>query len=251
MFHLSAFYQLVDLAGVFTAINAVREEVLFTNGVDIRVPVGLPFVCGELALINDVTVLPRAELQSPSLRTQCNIDVEPIASAATPGNIPELNWHGANPIPLQPDEALNLFMLSDPAAPVVHYGLVYFADGPQQAAQGQVFSIRATSAVQQAVGAWTNGSLTFAQSLPAGQYAIVGMRARGTGLVAARLVFPDQTPRPGVPAALLTAGIDNMNLRFGNAGVFGTFPNTLPPTVDVLGGTAVAQQYVFDLIRLK
>lgn len=250
MHHLCAWYQSIDPAGALTAINAVREEMLFTSGVDIRVPDALPFIIGQAALANDASVS-RAQVQSPSLRAFANLDVEPIVAAAVFGNPPESLFHADSPIAVAIDEALNFAILSDPAAAAAHYGLVWLADKAIDRVNGNIFTVRATGAAQQTVGTWTNGSLTFSQTLPAGRYRVVGMRARSTDGVAARLVFPDQVARPGVPILNAIGDNDPWTFRYGNAGVFGEFPHTNPPTFDILGGVAAAQVFLFDLIRVR
>lgn len=249
MFHLSAFAQSIDPANAFVGINAVPEQTFFTSGADLRIPKEFPNIIGAMAAINDASAV-RAQLQSPSLRIQANVDLEPIVIAAVWGNPPEVIWWGGTPIPLAPDEALNFFAQSDPAAAALHYSLVWLADGPVQPATGQSFSIRATATIAQTTTTWVNGVLTFTQVLPAGEYQVVGMRARSTDAVAMRLVFKDQIARPGVPVLNAIGDQDYIWFRGGRSGVFGQFPNTLPPTLDVLGGAAAAQTVVLDLIRV-
>lgn len=248
-FHLGAFYEDVDPGGALATIAAVREQTLFTNGDDLRVPTALPFVLGAVAMVDDASGV-RAQLQSPSLRVLTNLDIEPIVLAAVLGSPPESLYHPHAPIPLVPDESLNFAFQSNPAAIEVHYGLVWLGDGPQTELSGPLFSIRATATVQQTVDMWENGNLAFAQTLPAGQYNIVGMRARSTDAIAARLVFPEQIPRPGVPVVNAIADLDPKMFRYGRTGVFGSFPHTNPPTVDVLGGVAAVQNFIFDMVRV-
>lgn len=250
MFHYGMFAQSIDPGNALTAISAAREEMFFTSGADFRVPTQLPFIIGALAQINDASGS-RAQVQSPSLRMLANLDVEPIVLAATLGTPPEQSTWPLTPIPVTPDEALNFAVLSDPAAAALHYGHILLADGPQQAVQGQLFTVRATATVAQNTVAWVNGNLTFSQSLPAGRYAVVGMRARSTDAVAARLVFPEQMARPGVPVVNAIADLDPWHFRFGRMGVWGEFPHTNPPTLDVIGGAAAAQTIMLDLIRTK
>jgi hypothetical protein len=250
MFHLAAFEQSIDPAGALTAITAVREEMFFTNGADFRVPKEYPNIIGAIAMANDASAS-RAQIQSPSLRMIANLDVEPIVIAAVLGNPPEQCFWPDNPVPLTPDEALNFAFLSDPAAAALHYGLVYLSDGPQVPITGQGFTVRCTATVQQVAGAWVNGNLTFAQSLPSGSYQVIGMRCRSTDAVAARLVFPSTVARPGVPVVNAIGDQDPYWTRFGRMGVFGEFPHTNPPTIDVLGGAAAAQTVMLDLVRVR
>ncbi len=249
MFHLAAFAQSIDPANALTAISAVREEMIFTNGADLRVPTKLPNLIGAAALANDASVS-RAQIQSPSLRILANLDVEPIIAAAVFGTPPEQSFWPETPVPLTPDEALNFAFLSDPAAAALHYGIVFLSDGPQVAVKGNIFTVRCTATIQQTTTTWVNGNLTFAQSLPAGRYQVVGMRCRSTDGVAARLVFPDTFVRPGVPVINAIADLDPWWVRFGRMGVFGEFPHTNPPTLDMLGGAAAAQTLMLDLIRV-
>jgi len=250
VFHVAAFAQSIDPAGALTAITAAREEMLFTSGVELRVPSAMANLIGQACLANDASVS-RAQVQSPSLRVLANLDVEPIVAAAVFGSPPENLFHPDTPNPLAADEALNFAILSDPAAAAIHYGLVWLADGPQQPVAGNIFTVRATSTVQQTTTGWVNGNLSFGQVLPAGMYQVVGMRARSTDAVAARLVFPGQVNRPGVPVVNALADLDPYWFRYGRAGVFGEFPHTTPPTVDVIGGTAAAQTFIFDLLRVR
>lgn len=250
VFHLGAFYQSIDPAGALTAINAVQDQVITTSGVDLRVPLGLANMIGAAALLNDASAS-RAQVQSPSLRAIANVDIEPIVAAAVFGTPPEQSLHPESPVPLAPNESVNFAMLSDPAAAAAHYGLIWLADGPQAPVKGPMYTVRATAAAALAAGQWVNGNLSFSQTLPAGTYQIVGMRARGTNLVAARLVFVGGTFRPGVAAVNALADLDTYWQRFGNMGVFGQFDSTTPPTVDCLGVTDVAQTFDFDLIRVK
>jgi hypothetical protein len=160
-------------------------------------------------------------------------------------------WHGDSPIPLVFNESINFFTQNAQAAAVLSYGLLWLADGPVKPVQGPMYSVRATSAVALVAATWVNGALTFSQALPYGTYQVVGMRARGTNLLAARLVFPGAFNRPGVPACNTIGGLDFDTARYGQMGVFGQFDSTVPPTVDCLGDTDASQTYVFDLIKIK
>jgi len=250
MFHTAAFFQSVDPGNAFQAIPGVQDAAITVSGNDIRVPKPLPFVVGYGGVINDASLI-RAELQSPSLRATFNLDVEPLVQGKIFTNPQLFNIIIGNGVPVMPDESLNWFVQSDPAAAAIHYGLVLLADAPLQPVKGNYYSIRATSAVTLVAGTWVNGPLTFLQVLPAGSYQVVGMRARGTNLLAARLVFVGGTYRPGVPGVSAIGGLDNDYQRFGNMGVFGQFDNTTPPTVDCLGDTDAAQSFIFDLIKVK
>lgn len=250
MFHLAAFRQSVNPAGVLVNINAVQDQVLTTQNADLRIPNGYNQLIGAMALINDASAA-RAQLDSPSLRTVFNVDVEPLLANITPAGL-QMNYTMPDtPLPLVVNESLNFQMQSAPVGAVEHVGLVMLGDGPIAPVKGNIFTIRATTAIQQAAGVWTNGNITLGQVLPAGSYQVVGMRVRGVGLIAARLVFVGGTTRPGVAAVQAVTDPDWRNTRFGSIGVLGQFDNTTPPTLDVIGGAAAAQVLLLDLIKVK
>jgi hypothetical protein len=248
---LAAFVQSIDPANALTAITAAREEMFFTNLVDYRIPATFKNIAGYAAAANDASVS-RAQIQSPSLRLQSNLDVEPILQAPDFGaGLLAVSMFGDNPVELVEDEAMNFAFLSDPAAAAIHAGLVFLADGPLTPVSGKVFTVRCTATIAQAAAAWVNGNLTFQQVLPAGDYAVVGARFRSADMIAARLVFPAQVARPGFAGGNAFTDVDHPAARFGALGVWGQFPNTIPPTLDVIGGAAAAQVVYLDLIRVS
>lgn len=248
MFHLVAFRESVDPGNAFNNLTALPDQALFTSGDDLRVPEEMSNIIGAAALINDASAA-RARIESPSMRSLVNHELEPIVAAAVFGSPPEGILHPRSPIPLVGDEAINFGVLSDPAAAAEHIGLVWLADGPQQPVDGQMHTVRATSTVAQTVSGWVVGALTFGQTLPAGRYQIVGWRCRSTDAVAARLVFPGGRWRPGVPVVNAIGDRDLHETRYGGLGVFGEFAHLLPPQVEMFGGVAAAQTHHFDLIK--
>jgi hypothetical protein len=250
MFHLGAFYEDIDPAGALAFIAGVREDSYMVSGDDWRVPPALPALIGCAGIIGDGSGV-QVQYQAPSLRVLAYLDVEPfVITNDVFGAPPEVMMFPEAPITLVPNENLNLQMNSNPAAAEAHYGLIWLADGPPQMVKGNIFTVRCTSTVAQAIATWTNGNMTWGSELPAGTYQVVGFRCRTTDGVAARLVFSEQSPRPGVPCANAIADLDDTLFRQGNLGVFGQFEHTNPPTLDVIGGAAAAQTSFIDLIKV-
>lgn len=248
MQHLAAFAESIDPGGSLTNIAAVNDDSIFTSGDDIRVPNELPFMIGNAALISSTSPV-QAQIQSPSLRQIANIDVEPVALGLVFGDPAELNYHPEIAIPLRGDESINFLANTNPASAALHYGLVWFADGPQQPVGGDIFSVRATTSVTAVANAWVNGTLTFNQDLPVGTYDVVGMRCRIDGLVAARLNFIGGAWRPGVPGAVAIDDKIGEQFRMGRSGIFGTFHTNTPPSLEILAAAgAVSPVVILDLI---
>lgn len=250
MQHMVAFYESIDPAGTLSKIAAVQDDTITTNSDDVRVPADLPYLIGEVALTAAASFV-RAQVQSPSLRYIANLDIEPVVNAVTFGSPPEIMMHPLSPVPVTPRESVNMLLQSTPAAGAeAHYGLLVFADGAQEPVTGEIYTVRCTGAAVLSAGVWVNSNLTFGQSLPVGTYNVVGFRARGANLVAARLNFVGKSFRPGVPAVNAIGDLDPRICRYGHMGVLGSFDSETPPTVDCLGITDTSQVFELDLIKV-
>ena len=246
---LIAWYQSVDQGGASADIDAVPDETLFTSGDIVRVPDEIAMALGAVALSAQTTVT-SAQLQSPSLRTLANLDIEPFINAVVFGSPPAVDWFGGNPVVLRGNESLTFNTNTDAGSAGAIYGLIWLGDGAAAPLNAESFTVRVTATASLSVGLWVNSNLTFTQDLPFGQYQVVGMRARGTNLVAARLVFPGGRWRPGVPAVNAIGDEDFKPLRHGMSGVLGEFDSNQPPTIDCLGVTDSAQTILLDLIKV-
>lgn len=248
--HLAAFYQSVNSAAALVGINAVPDVAVYTNGADIRVPPDIANLLGEAAL-SAQTGPKFAQIQSPSLRQLANQDIEPVAAALVFANPNQIQWHGDNPRALDGNEAITAAIEATGGAAAGNYALAWLGDGAVKPTQGKIFSMRATGAAALAAGTWVNTPVTFDDTLPAGSYQVVGLRAEGANLVAARLVFVGGAYRPGVPGETSSATAFWGAFRNGRAGVLGEFDINQPPTIDCLGATDTSQAFVFDLIKTK
>lgn len=248
MQHLAAYYESIDAAGALTELAAVNDPVVFTSGDDIRVPAEVPFLIGEAAAI-EATSATRVQVTSPSLRRVADVDISPFDTGLVIDNGHKVSMHPMNPIALRGGESLNLLHQNNPAGATDQYGLVWLGDGPQAPVNGDIFTVRATMSVTAVLGSWVNGSLTFDQDLPVGQYDVVGMRCVEATTVAARLVFPGGAFRPGVHGSGAETSIDNWYHRQGRSGVWGTFETNTPPTVDILAAAGAITPVIYlDLI---
>jgi len=248
MMHLTGWYESVDQAGAAADIAAIADETLYTNGDIIRVPPEISKLVG-VGGVTAATTFTSAQLQSPSLRTLANKDVIPFGRAATFTAPPPVNWFGSNPLELMGDESLTFNTNTDHASAIGIYGLIWLSDAAVQPINGEIFTVRCTAGITLAAGTWVNGNLTFTQDLPFGDYAVVGIRAESTNLVAGRLVFPGGRWRPGVPGTNAPGDNDFLPLRAGNSGVLGSFNSNSPPSVDLLGVTDTSETIYLDLIK--
>lgn len=251
MFHTAAYFSAaLNPAGATTSVPGVADQSVFVSGNDIRVPTGLHFLLAAAA--GYAGTGPKfAQVQSPTLRDLVNQDVEPISAAANFSTTQCIADYHDNPRDLSDLEAVDFFINATGGAGAAGFGLIWLGDGPIKPTAGKVFSMRATAAITLVAGTWVNGALTFNSTLPAGSYQVVGMRAVGANLIAARLVFIGGTYRPGVPGQTSVSAELFPQFGDGNFGVFGQFDSNQPPTLDALGATDTSQDILLDLIRVK
>jgi hypothetical protein len=250
MRHLGAFYQSIDLNAALTNINAVPDTQVYTSGTLLRVPPELPNLC-KAAAIYLGTSFTNAQVSTPSLRALANYDISPLSLVAPFALDGEYDDRYDNPLALAGNEQLQFALNGDAAGAVAGYGLLEFSDGPVKAETRNSFTVKATGAAVLAAGQFVNTGVVFDTVLPAGNYDIIGLRAEGANLVAARVAFVGGTWRPGVLGRASAAVQDIWRDRQGHSGVFGSFNINQPPSIDCLGITDTTQVFYFDLVKTK
>lgn len=232
-----------------TAIVPIPDGTVTISGNDLRVPTAVNMIVSAAALINSAAATLRAEIQTPSLRATLNFDINPIVNGLVFGTLARCMRMWQTPLQLVTNESIN-FMIQNGGA-VMNRGLLIMADAPVSPVKGKIFSVRATGAASLVTASWVNTSLTFGQVLPAGHYQLVGLRAIGANLVAARVFFVGGQWRPGTYACNVGDNNEWPDFRYGNTGVWGEFDNTTPPSIDCLGITDTAQEFILDLIKTQ
>lgn len=254
MFHLAAFYENVDQAGVYANMAVPADQLLTVVTPNMQVPVLNQVVAVAAGLDN--TVAPRCRLVSPSLRTRSLFQVAPISVAAA-GPVVPADPHAVvdlrtTPLVLTPTEQLNFAALANPIAAQIQWAFVWFADGPIAAETGQIFTARAVGATNLVAGAWVTVPLVFDENLPRGRYKIVGMKALSATCKGARLLVPSQQWRPGVLGSVTIDNREWRGFRYGGMGSFGEFEDVDALNAEFLAGAADAAEIVYlDLIQLR
>jgi len=113
-FTLGAYSQSIDTGANLTALDAVTDQHLTTDGDDILVPEFASRLAAVYALGVDLT---QVRITAPSLRKTLLLDVEPIDVSATPEPTdPRLHMSlFGRPINLDPSEGLRAEVINDGA----------------------------------------------------------------------------------------------------------------------------------------
>lgn len=255
MLHLGGWGESIDAADAEVNIAAIPDDVLQTNGDDLRIPPlnEILAIAAGVASGGDGY----AKLTAPSLLTRTSFFVSPTNGNADddaePDSPPAVMDMRENPLRMQPTEDAEALVQSDTTSAQFQWLLAWFSDGRVTRPQGDIFTVRATASTTLSADSWTNAQITFAENLPAGRYAVVGMSAISDGLVAARLVFKGNTPwRPGCLGRDSDNDKEHPMFRHGGLGVWGEFEHTVPPDVEFLSVSGDSSEDVLlDLIKIR
>src|SRR5712691_2293719 len=230
------------------AIPAIPDPHVRVNGNDIIVPTAIPNLVAAYAFGVNIT---RAQLVSPSLRRFLNLEVAPLDISAGVPSVPVIWDMRQNPIKLDGEEALNAFTAENGVGATRMNALAWLADNKIDPIAGDIRTVRVTATATLVAFAWTNGALTFDQSLPAGRYQIVGGRMASASLLAWRCVIPGYQWCPGSFGAVTDGQPVHYIFRTGAFGSWGEFNHNTPPTIDFLSATAdTSESGELDLIKL-
>lgn len=149
-------------------------------------------------------------------------------------------------------EGFNYRVTTDATAgPNPTHVFAWITQGLRPCQRGRSTTIRATATITAVAGAWATGNLTLAQDLPSGTYEIIGCAAFGTGLQAVRFRMPGAGYAPGVLAEQAPGEFLLNNQRWGRMGSFGSFQNSLVPTIDITGTAgAIAVTLFIDIVKI-
>ena len=235
------------------------------------------FACSQATAgsLTERITLTSPALQSTSLLELSNWNANGAVVAATqiPDNNAPYNDFSNAPIPLQPGEALQALSAVDVAAAAENiFVIVHLTDGmvalPLTGPGGTppriesiIFDLQAAAVIN----TWSPSAIVPRQALRSGIYAVVGAKFVGTTMVAGRLVFGNQGPRPGVlatNAAVGAGGVGSFSdardqydakFRYGRMGLWGTFSHINPPQVEVIcsvADAAAAMHVVLDVVKI-
>lgn len=253
VFHLAAFSESVDQS--LGNITPITDPQLTVSGDDLTVGRDLRFIAG---LLVGAPTIDSARIVAPSLYTQFTgggPDISPVNVAAEPSSpLPYHDWR-ATPLELMPSEKLNVQIANSGAGSAEDaWALLLLASGAIQPQPGAWRPFKfTTSAAAVTAEAWSNRSLTPAQALVPGTYAVGGGYAVSTSGRAFRLVFQGQAARPGGVMGDAESDVLAMSVfRNGGLGVWGTFTHDQLPTIDFFCDAAdnEAQEVYLDLIRV-
>jgi len=249
MHHLAAFTASLTNGTVDNNLTLANDQMLVSNAGGQAI---VPYDCQILAAYALGANLTRSKIVAPSLRQITYPYITPNNQSATIPTLPGVTIYDQGYRPkLVKNEAVTIANSLAGAAPEQEWGFLWLCPRWEDAPPGVVSTVRFTGAVTGAANAWDSGALTATETLPFGRYAVVGMRAVGANLLAARLIPTDGGIRPGVLATPTLALDDGSHWRVGRFGKFIEFEQTSPPNCEFFKTAAGTTQEVYlDVVKV-
>lgn len=194
----------------------------------------------------------RIRIVSPSNRQVTLPFIRPINVAALPANNPNVADYRLNPFAVKGREELAMEGTTNAVGPSRLTVVIGLGRGLDPVPVGNVFTMRGTSTTAAVANAWTQISMTWADSLPDGDYVAVGIETFSTNQQASRLIVENQYWRPGGVGINALANRTHDMFRKGGLGGMGRFRSIRMPNVEVLANAADASHEVYlDLVRVS
>lgn len=194
----------------------------------------------------------RARWVSAALRQVTTPFIRPVEGNLTPGSRPLVADYRSNPLTFKALEEISVLAFQDGAGAANAAIIAGVSEGPlQSVGGGQIYNLRGTATTAAVANVWTSIAVTWQDNLPAGKYVVVGgehISATGKGF---RLIFEDNTYRPGGVSMSDPENGTHPMFRGGGLGVWGSFNSNRMPNVQVLANTTDAVHEVFlDIMRI-
>lgn len=225
-----------------TDISAVTDGILAIQNSHFILPTSRQLIWARAGS----ATITRARLASPTLRQVFNPYIRPLDGALQPSANPNVWLLDQNPLTLPWGEEIQYLATSGIGAggepTTLTLGLQSsFTPWPA----GRVYPARVSSTTAAAAYAWTALALTWADTIPAGVYAMCLSEHNSTTGIAHRWTFSNQIDRPGLLSyANATARHPNA-WNYGNLGVMGTFRSNDLPRLEVFCETTDASHDIY------
>lgn len=247
MFHLVAYSSSIA-TGVQTDLVAVPDSILPINNGHIvpQQPTDIIFAAAM------ATNLQRAFIQSPLLGVITNPFIRGIMAGLVPTSPAQIAPYLPGGLTIRQLEELQVQALQNAAGAQRVTALLGLSYQPNLPAVGDIYTLRGTSTGAAVANAWTAIAMTWANALPQGVYAVVGMQHQAANGQGARLILPAQVLRPGCMSQAALADIAHPYFFKGFMGEWGRFNNYALPNVEVLCNAADAAHEVYlDIIKVQ
>lgn len=238
MWHLLAWAESQAIAATDDQLAAVADDVYSRSNNNFQIPVKSNLFWAYAG----GTGLNRPRINTPTTRLRGFPFIIPFNTTLLPATDPNLaDWRDM-PLTLKEEEDLRIDTTNTDVAAQVHAACAGIWEKVPNFNVNMATPrwVRFTSSVTAVANAWsTLGSVTLADVLEGGTYGVYGMQIQGANIIAARLKFQGQDPRPGCLGQALV-GSRTHKIFMGYLGLWGQFYTYQSPQIETLESAAGA-----------
>lgn len=193
-----------------------------------------------------------AKIVTPSLRQITTPYIRPVEGNLTPGSRPAVADYRNNPLRLRQLEEIIMQVFQNGAGAAIGAVVAGVSDSTlSPAPAGDTYNLRGTATTAAVANTWTTLAMTWVDVLPMGTYLVIGGEHISATGKAFRLIFEEQSDRPGGVSMSDTENFTHQMFRNGGLGVWGRFNANRMPTIQVLCNTTDnAHEVYLDIIRI-
>lgn len=190
-------------------------------------------------------------LVTPRSRQVVPPRLTPIQASLLPPDRPHIYDRRSNPFTLNAIEEISLQMNIGGAANAVNTGILFVGDTIDPVPPGDVYSLHGTSTTAAVAGQWTQIAVTWDQTIPAGDYVVIGSQHQSTNAIAHRYYFRYAPNKPGFLSVSAVTNITEPSLYYGGWGAFGKFNTVAYPFIEVYcNGTDAAHDVIMNMVKV-
>lgn len=227
----------------FKKVAAVKDQHIKVYGEKIYIG-DYNMVIGQFACVGTAGL--EARLVSPTLRRVNPLYIVPVDIQIVPTEPIAAIFHPQSPVRLETNEALELEIAGTATTTEQVACGVHLAPGGVPPVTGEIFTINCTADITAVLDEWVYSEITFPDSLPVGNYRVVGARVVRSHACFFRFVPVGEAWRPGGVCVQALEVLDPDLQRFGGLGNWFTFNSIQPPGIEILASTA-AEAGVFEV----
>lgn len=197
------------------------------------------------------TDIQRASISTPTLRQLSPPFMRPVMAGLVPTSPAQIALWDRNPLRLLKEEEVTIEALHDAGVNQrITIGQTWMHQF-QATPAGDIITMRGTSTSTATANAWTQLTMTWADTLPQGRYAVVGMVHFSANAQLARCILEQEFYRPGSVSISDLGNAGHPIFRMGGLGQWGFFNSYAMPNIEALCNGADATHEVYlDFVRV-
>ena len=230
MWHTCAFTGSIA-AGTVVSVPAAADQIFRIGQANGFVPQEDVMLIGAYA---GGTALDNPILKSPKLNQFNPLIIQPFSATEACSNGQLNAWWPYRAFTFRNQEELTAWADNTNATAASNTDIItHLSNGYEAIPPGEELFVKFTSTTAAVARAWTQVTLTLAQSLPEGVYVMIASEHQSTNAIAHRWTFYGQFFRPGFPSNTARSNAQAEPVRWLFMGAMGKFSNVTLPQAEV------------------